>query len=99
MAEYLEPCPCCGAPGKLKDIHTRIRQGWVGCPACGLYIQWKISPDGAIKKWNARAWPGKDLSPLAVNMIMYTPTIINMLAARYQQRREQAFGIEMEVDP
>lgn len=48
-------CPCCGGEGKLKDIHTTIRQGWVGCPACGLYIQWKISPDGAVKKWNRRA--------------------------------------------
>ena len=55
MAEYLEPCPCCGGPGKLKDIHNRIRQGWVGCPECGLYINWKISPDGAIRKWNKRA--------------------------------------------
>ena len=55
MATYeLEPCPCCGAPGQMKDIHNKIRQGWVGCPECGLYIQWKISPDGAVKKWNRR---------------------------------------------
>lgn len=54
MAELRE-CPCCGGPGKLKDTHGKIRQGWVGCPVCGLYINWKISPDGAIKKWNTRA--------------------------------------------
>ena len=51
----IKRCPCCGGEGKLKDIHTKIRQGWVGCPECGLYIQWKISPDGAVKKWNRRA--------------------------------------------
>ena len=39
----------------LKDTHGKIRQGWVGCKACGLYIGWKISPDGAIRKWNKRA--------------------------------------------
>lgn len=54
MAE-LKACPCCGAPGQMKDMHNKIRQGWVGCPGCGLYIQWKISPDGAVRKWNARA--------------------------------------------
>ena len=56
MAKHeLEPCPCCGGEGKLKDVHGKIRQGWVGCPACQLYINWKISPAGAIRKWNARA--------------------------------------------
>ena len=54
----IKRCPCCGGEGKLKDIHTKIRQGWVGCPACGLYIQWKISPDGAVKKWNRRVEDG-----------------------------------------
>ena len=53
-------CPCCGKPGKLKDAQktTRrgsFRQGWVGCPACGLYIQWTHDPAGAIRKWNRRA--------------------------------------------
>lgn len=52
----LENCPLCGGPGRLKDSQGRqVRQGWVGCPACGLYISWKISPDGAIRKWNQRA--------------------------------------------
>ena len=51
----LEPCPCCGGPGKLKASQGRqVRQGWVGCPACQLYISWKISPDGAVRKWNRR---------------------------------------------
>ena len=55
MATYeLEPCPCCGAPGQMKDIHNKIRQGWVGCPVCSLYISWKISPEGAVEKWNRR---------------------------------------------
>lgn len=54
----LQNCPCCGGPGRLKDSQGRqVRQGWVGCPGCGLYISWKISPDGAIRKWNRRARP------------------------------------------
>lgn len=52
--EAIKACPCCGGPGRIKDMHNKIRQGWVGCPACGLYIQWKIDPDGAVKKWNRR---------------------------------------------
>ena len=55
----LKECPCCGKPGKLRDIRktTRrgsFRQGWVGCPECGLYIQWAHDPRGAIEKWNRR---------------------------------------------
>lgn len=52
----LRSCPLCGAEGKLKDgSNGKFRQGWVGCPACGLYIQWKVSPAGAVAKWNRRA--------------------------------------------
>lgn len=51
----IKACPLCGSEAKLNDTHgAKIRQGWVGCPACGLYIQWKISPAGAVKKWNRR---------------------------------------------
>lgn len=54
--EKIKACPLCGGPGRLKDSQGRqVRQGWVGCPACGLYISWKISPDGAVRKWNRRA--------------------------------------------
>ena len=53
--EQIKACPCCGGPGLLKDVRGKIRRGWVGCPACSLYINWQISPDGAIKKWNRRA--------------------------------------------
>lgn len=60
--EKIKACPCCGGPGKLKDTQGRqVRQGWVGCPACGLYISWKISPDGAVRKWNRRAWVSSPL--------------------------------------
>lgn len=56
MMRDLQNCPLCGGPGRLKDSQGRqVRQGWVGCPACGLYISWKISPDGTIRKWNRRA--------------------------------------------
>lgn len=55
MAE-IKACPLCGGPGRLKDSQGRqVRQGWVGCPACSLFINWKVSPDGAIRKWNRRA--------------------------------------------
>ena len=50
----IKACPCCGGPGLLKDVRGRIRRGWVGCPACSLYINWQIDPAGAIKKWNRR---------------------------------------------
>lgn len=54
--EKIENCPCCGGPGKLKDTNNgKFRQGWVGCPECHLYINWKISPAAAIRTWNARA--------------------------------------------
>ena len=59
-AIHIENCPCCDGPGKLKDIHGKIRQGWVGCPACHLYINWKIDPAGAIKKWNTRVKKPKE---------------------------------------
>lgn len=60
----IKSCPCCGGPGRLKDSQGRqVRQGWVGCPACGLYISWKISPDGAVRKWNRRYAGGASPSP------------------------------------
>ena len=53
--DELRPCPLCGNGGRLKDSQGRqVRQGWVGCPSCGLYISWKVSPSGAIMKWNRR---------------------------------------------
>jgi transcription elongation factor Elf1 len=51
----IKACPLCGSEAKLKDSQgAQVRQGWVGCPKCQCYIQWKISPAGAIKKWNRR---------------------------------------------
>lgn len=52
-------CPCCGKPGKLKSVKAYVgfMRGWVGCPACGLYIHWAHDPRGAIEKWNRRAGP------------------------------------------
>ena len=54
--EELRECPCCGAPGKLKSVKAYVgfMRGWVGCPACGLYIHWAHDPSGAIRKWNRR---------------------------------------------
>lgn len=52
--EQIKACPCCGGQGQLKDVRGKIRRGWVGCPACSLYINWQIDPAGAVKKWNRR---------------------------------------------
>ena len=52
--ERIENCPCCGGEGKLKDVHGRIRHGWVGCSECRLFINWNIDPAGAIRAWNRR---------------------------------------------
>ena len=57
MKTKVEPirCPCCGGPGTVKSYNGRyFKQGWVGCRACGLMIQWKVSPEEAILKWNRR---------------------------------------------
>lgn len=62
--EDLRECPCCGKPGAVKITNKVLKngalfltQGWVGCPACGLYIQWTYDPAGAIRTWNRRAAP------------------------------------------
>ena len=59
--EALRECPCCGKPGAVKITNKVLKngalilaQGWVGCPACGLYKQWTRDPAGAIRIWNRR---------------------------------------------
>ena len=75
----------------LKDTHGKIRQGWVGCRPCGLYIGWKISPDGAIRKWNKRAvcLPAS-LTPDGLRLIKYMPEVVNALAARLAAKLDDA---------
>lgn len=53
----LKACPLCGAPGKGKRSETSFPHGWVGCPDCGLYIQWVHDARAAVKKWNTRTAP------------------------------------------
>lgn len=55
--EALRECPCCGKPGEMKTVYQRFRHGWIGCPACGLYMQWKNDPEAAIRRWNRRTAP------------------------------------------
>lgn len=88
----IKSCPCCGGPGKLKDSQGRqVRQGWVGCPACGLYISWKISPGGAVRKWNRRAVKPlpEALTPDAVDLIYSMPHAVNMMAGRLAERLDK----------
>lgn len=91
--ETIKACPCCGGEGKLKDIHTKIRQGWVGCPACGLYIQWKISPAGAVKKWNRRTETRDSMSvaltPGAIALLKYMPDAVNALASKLASKIDE----------
>lgn len=63
-AVKIKDCPCCGKPGQVQgtrhpDVKRGFMHGWVGCPACGLYIQWTHDPAEAIAKWNRRAAPAK----------------------------------------
>ena len=80
--DRIEPCPCCGGPGKLKDTTGKIRQGWVGCPACSLYIGWKIFPDGAIRKWNKRTIDTRRLTSRGLDLVRYFPEAVNLLAEK-----------------
>lgn len=50
-------CPCCGGPGQVKTVNTPHAHGWVGCTACGLYIQWSWNPLAAPCRWNQRTEP------------------------------------------
>ena len=54
MKAKLSPCPLCGGEATAKHIQQPFPHGHVGCKACGLYIQWKVSPAGAVAKWNNR---------------------------------------------
>lgn len=91
--ETIRDCPCCGGPGRLKDIHGRIRQGWVGCPDCHLYINWKIDPAGAIAKWNKRAEAPDSmtvaLTPAAIALLKYMPEAVNALAVKLTKKIDE----------
>jgi len=52
----LKYCPCCGKPGQLNDVFSKVnfRHGWVGCPSCKLYIQWTHDYTFAVMMWNTR---------------------------------------------
>lgn len=58
--DYLLACPCCGGDGYEKKDYTKFPHGWVGCPACHLYINWTHDDSVAIKRWNNRVMPELD---------------------------------------
>lgn len=92
--EQIKACPCCGGPGQLKDVRGRIRRGWVGCPACSLYINWQIDPAGAVKKWNRRTAAHDSvlvaLTPAAINLLKSMPEAVNELAVRLERKLTEA---------
>ena len=55
----LAACPHCGGPAQIKAFTGKFRHGWVGCPACGIYKQWTVSPKEAVEIWNRRAAAGE----------------------------------------
>lgn len=52
--DYLVSCPCCGGEGYEKKTYEKFPHGWVGCPACHLYINWTYDDRWAIARWNQR---------------------------------------------
>lgn len=52
---HLENCPHCGGQAQVKAVRSTFLHGWVGCPKCGIYKQWSVSPVEAVKIWNMRA--------------------------------------------
>lgn len=56
-------CPFCGGEASIKGSKVQTHggsymRGWVGCPDCGVYIQWTHDAAGAVKKWNRRVNDG-----------------------------------------
>ena len=47
-------CPHCGRKMQIKTIPKPFVHGWVGCPFCGIYKQWKHDPEDAIRIMNRR---------------------------------------------
>lgn len=89
--EDLRECPCCGKPGQVQgtrhpDVKRGFMHGWVGCPACGLYIQWTHDPAGAIRKWNRRA------DSIQPNMRLIDANALYRTAVNRAEKRGQYFN-------
>ena len=54
MPEKLKPCPACGTPGDTLEVYP-VKDGFyqVGCRDCFMRGTRLLSPDKAIKAWNA----------------------------------------------
>lgn len=54
MPEKLKPCPPCGTPGDTLEVYP-VKDGFyqVGCWDCFMRGTRLLSPDKAIKVWNA----------------------------------------------
>ena len=50
----LKDCPFCGGAGRYKVFSKPFVHGWVGCPDCGIYINWVNTAREAVEKWNRR---------------------------------------------
>lgn len=62
----------------------------MGCRPCGLYIGWKISPDGAIAKWNKRAGLTPEKAMAAVESVF-------VLAPEEWLELARALGVKAEI--
>lgn len=53
-SEKLKPCPACGTPGDTLEVYP-VKDGFyqVGCWDCFMRGTRLLSPDKAIKAWNA----------------------------------------------
>ncbi len=92
--EDLRECPCCGKEAQGKGTFIRsgsggnsgFMRGWVGCPACGLYIQWTHDPAGAIRTWNRRA------ASVQPNMRLIDANALYRMAVSRAEKRGQYFN-------
>ena len=58
MPEKLKPCPACGTPGDTLEVYP-VKDGFyqVVCWDCFMRETRRLSPDKAIKTWNAMPRP------------------------------------------
>ena len=89
----LRACPFCGGKAQIKIICKPYRHGWVGCPACRVFINWNQSEAASVAVWNRRV-PTEGfvtaLTPDAIALLQHMPEAVNRLADRLIDGLEDA---------